>query len=246
MASDNIYLLTALPPLGEPGTSPPISLGDLRRHVGDSAVGALVEAVLLGDDLTQREASLSGELPPDELPAPSVLEADQIRGRERLPDYLEFDEGGDGSARFATDQLQARYFAHVAQVARRHGSDLLAAWQGFEVGLRNALVGHRARALGLDPTGYQVASDLAEPGPAVDAVVAEWAVAADPMAGLAVLDRARLAWLDDLDPSYSFADDELVAYALRLVWLTRAWRMRQAGDGTDPAAWRPASRVAAS
>ena len=239
MASDNIYLLTALPPLTESGSKPPLSLAELRAHVADSPTVALVDAVLIGDDLLLREAALSGEAEASELPDPSVLGADQVRGRELLPDYLDGDEGGDGSARFATDQLQARYFAHVGQFARRGGSQLLGAWQRFELGLRNALVGHRARTLGLDAASYQVAGDLVEPDPAIDAIVAQWAAAPDPLAGLQVLDHARLAWLDERDPSYSFADDELVAYALRLLWITRAWRLRQTSEGADPAGWTP-------
>jgi hypothetical protein len=222
MATGNYYRVSALPTLGDLGTPPPLSPADLREHVADSRrPRALVDVLLLSDDLVQREAFLAGEIAEV---APAVLTPGQVRNEEPLPDSLAADEE-PASLRVPADAVWGAYFRHAADTARRQGSTLLARWVSQEVSLRNALVVARARALGLDPAAYRVEPDL---GPAAEewaAVVSEWAQAPDPLAGLRVLDRARWAWLAEHEAWFTFDDDELAAYAARLLLLVRWQRV---------------------
>jgi len=222
MVANNYYRVSALPALGDLGTPPPISLADLREHLAEAGrAQALVEAILLADDLMQREAFLASEI---REVAPAVLTAAQVRGDEALPDHLApADEATP--PRVASDAVWAAYFHHAAGVADRLASPFLAEWIAEEVALRNGLAAARAQALGLENAPYLVAADLGRSDEDFAAVISEWSAAADPLAGLRVLDRARWTWLVEHDGWFSFADDELAAYAAKLMLLVRWQRL---------------------
>ena len=235
---DNFYLLSVLPALPEFGGEPPLTPGELREHaqVG-RGTAALVETVLLSDDLLQRQAYLAGEIKEVE---PNVLSVGQVKGEASLPVYLETQEeaGGAGGPMAGVDRLWEAYFRQGAAVGRRQGSGFLRAWVGYEVGLRNALARARAKALELDAAGYLVATDLAGEED-FGRLLSEWQVAETPLAGLELLDRARWQWLAENDAYFSFSDDELGAYAAKLMLLVRWRRMqraaRQMAQGEGPA-----------
>jgi len=229
MAEANYYLITALPTLGEPPSAPPLGPIDLLEHLRDSVgPSRLVETIFLGDDLLQREAYLAGEI---KQVSPAVLTVGQIQDDEPLPVYL---VGGEEESptRIAADVVWAAYFRHAADVARQQGSGFLAAWIRYEVALRNALAEARAKALNLEPADYLVAVELTDDEEDFTALVGEWAAAADPLAGMKVLDEARWEWLTAHDAWFSFADDELAAYAAKLMLLIR-WNRLTASDAED-------------
>jgi len=225
MSGTNYYLLTALPPLGELGDAAPITPVELIEHVGESAAAtAILEAIFLSDDLLQRESVLAGEL--DE-PEPTVLTVEQVRDEAPLPPYLAPPEDVSGE-RPGVDRVMDAYFRHAARRARRTGCQFLGEWVRSEVGLRNALVRARARALNLDPQPYLVAVDLAENEEEFAAVVGQWSSAPDPFAGQRILDTARWRWIEEHQRWFSFADDELAAYAAKLMLIHRWHRIAQA------------------
>jgi hypothetical protein len=227
---NNYYLLTALPMLGELGDQPPIDgAGLLRELEPDDASYRLAETLLLGDDLLQRDAVLAGEI--DE-PVPAVLSAEQIRDELPLPPVLQAARQGNGlsARRIPGDALWEAYFHYAAQVAADAHSSFLADWVTWEVGLRNALVEARARELGLEPADYYVAPDLSDPIADYDAIARQWAQAPNPLAGQRLLDAARWAWLETNDRYFSFSDDELAAYAARLLLAVRWYRLQQEID----------------
>jgi hypothetical protein len=119
------------------------------------------------------------------------------------------------------DRVWALYFEHAAKLAR--GGEMLAEWVRYEVGLRNALAAARAKALGLDAARYLVAERLGRGEEEYAAVLGEWSAAANPLAGLKVLDAARWNWIAEHSRHFTFSDDELAAYAARLVILHR-WK----------------------
>ena len=232
MGGRHYYLVTSLPRLGDLGTPPAITLGDLLERVGEApAAAAAVAAVVLGDDLMKRQAVLSGEA--DQVDA-VILTADQLHDRQPLPESLvgparEIEAGPVA----VVDAVWGAYFRHAAAVAQRVGSRFLSAWVGYEVALRNALAAARARALGLEVAAYLVATDLAAADEDLSAVVTEWAAAPNPLAGLRVLDAARWDWLRRHDAHFSFGDDELSAYAAKLALLHR-WQ-RLTAESNEPA-----------
>ena len=221
MGVDNYYRISALPALGDLGSAPPLSLAALREHVSNRpAPRALVDTLLVFDDLRQREAFLAGELKDV---TPTVLTPAQIHNEEPLPEFLSAGEGAP--RRVAADAVWAAYFQHAAQVAKRRGSDFLARWTSHEVAMRNALATARAQALGLDPAGYVVAPELVQYDEDFSALIGQWSEAPDPLAGIRVLDRARWAWLRDHDAWFSFGDEELAAYAAKLMLIVRWYRL---------------------
>lgn len=226
MKGEVLYIMTSLPAPGSLESPPPLSLQGLRERTAESSSTELVDAVLMSDDLLQREAFLAGEIEEIE---PAVLTPGQVRDQEPLPEFLVAETAEDGAThRLPSDRILETYFRQVSELGHRRRCPLLREWVSYEVGLRNALVRARAKALGLDASGYVVAEDLATGEEMYEGVIGEWSSAPDPLAGLRVLDRARWAWLKRHERWYSFDVDELVAYAVRLMLVCRWERIRKA------------------
>ena len=224
----NEYLVTSLPALPEPGGAPPLSpAGFLERLASSPRAREAASLVLLERDLRLRDAWRAGERGH---PEPAVLTPAQVRAEAPLAEELAV-EPGDRSPRDAADAVWAAYFRHAAARAEALPSPLLAAWLRHEVGLRAALARERSQVFGLEATSP--AAELADEAPALQALVGSWSQAPNPLAALRVLDTARLEWVARHEPWFSFSDDELVAWAMRLAILLR-WR--HLGE----AAWRQA------
>ncbi len=222
MTLDRYYYVTSLPNLGELGSAAPIGLADLRTYLADDPTcRQLVDLLLVHDDLLLREACLAGE--PRET-TPAVLSDGQIRDEAPLPSWLapqeaEPDEPEESAAGPDSDTIWEAYFRHLDRVATKFRCRLLADWARHEVTLRNGLASARARRLGLDESECRVAADLAESGDSTGPAVGDWEAASTPLAGLQSLLRGRWAWLAEHDQYYRFRNDELAAYALRLMLL---------------------------
>jgi len=222
MAGRSYYLVSALPALPDLGSPAPMTLADLRDHVRPSArPAALVDTILLSDDLVQREAFLAQEI---DAPAPAVLSAEQVRDEAPLPEPLAPAEEA-AAPPVASDAVWAAYFRHAAEVAGKFRSALLAGWVSYEVALRNALATARAEALELNPADYLVAAELGRTDEDFSDLLAAWSSAPNPLAGQKILDRARWTWLTEHEVWFSFADDEVAAYAAKLVLLVRWERL---------------------
>jgi hypothetical protein len=234
MAARGYFLVSALPSMGELGSAPPWTPVALLEHVREAGgPAAVVEALLLGDDLLQRDALLAGEI---EETRTAVLTPEQAADEMPLPAHLvpggdeEVDEDEEREVvRHAGDAIWLAWFRHAAEVGRRHGSRFLQAWIGHEVAMRNALATARATALGLDPADYLVAIDLSEAGVDFSDLISEWAASPDPLAGQRVLDQARWTWLKEHEAWFSFGADEVAAYAAKLMLIDRWHRVGVAG-----------------
>ena len=227
MPGRNYFLLSALPGLGELGSDPPIGRAELLALLDEAPrPRAQAEAIFLADDLLAREAALAGQV---EAPEPLVLTAEQVRGDEPLPAWLagaEAEPAAPAEGRLAVDAVWAAYFRHLAGVAGV--GRFVPAWIALEAGLRNALAAARAKALSLDAHRYVVEVPGALPAEEFTDVLAEWSAARTPLAGLRALDAARWQWLVEHDGWFTFADDELAAYAAKLMLLHRWRRIAQA------------------
>ena len=224
MSGDNIYLLTALPTLGELGSVPPISPSQLLEMVTDSKKSRiLVETLLISNDLLQRQAFLSGEI---EEPYPIVLTRQQVTDNEPLPEYLE-EYISDTSGESTLNAIWEAYYRYAEFVADQHRSAFLKEFIKYEIGLRNALARARAKALNIDPHDSIVAQDLGEDDTSFTALISEWTSATDPLKGLRVLDEARFKWLWENDEWFTFHSDELVAYAAKLMLLHRWYQIEK-------------------
>jgi hypothetical protein len=224
MGESNYYLLSSLPSLADLSGPPPLTCRDLLEHVSPSpAPEALVKTLFLSDDLLQRDALLAGEIDEAE---PAVLTIAQMSDQEPLPDCLS-GASDEAPRRIAVDAIWEAYFRHAADVAKRLDSAFLARWTAHEVALRNAVAAARAGALGLEASDYLVAVDLSADDD-LSVVTAEWAAATSPLVGLRTLDTARWRWIGEHDAWFSFGNDELAAYAAKLMLLVRWERLTEA------------------
>jgi len=228
MKGAHIFELTSLPSLGDLGSEPPMTSHQLLAHL-ENAPGPLdlVRALWLHDDLLQREAWLAGEIQEQEL-HPTVLAPPQVKDEAPLPAVLKIDPG-DERRPAASDRLWEAYFRYVAELAERYPCSFLGQWVRGEVSLRNALARARAGRLGLDAADYLVAEDLADPEMELAEVVDHWSAAANPLEGWRTLIRWRWNWAVSHDAWFTFRDDELAAYAAKLMLLTQ-WQRLDAAD----------------
>ena len=243
MNLDRYYYITSLPALGELGSVPPIKFRELREYLADTPQRQeLVSCLFLSDDLLQRQAFLAGEL---EEVSPAVLSEKQTRGRTPLPEFLlppihNIRHDSPETARNASphqaltndhitvDETWNAYFHHAVRTAQRYRCSFLSTWVRHEVTLRNALVSLRAKRLELDEANYLIATDLAEVDDLLEQRLSDWETADTPLAGHQALIRVRWDWLAEHDRYFTFQDDELAAYALRLM-LLKQW-CRTMGD----------------
>ncbi len=226
MAGNLYYLLATLPSLGELGTSPPMGFSELLDRLGRSSrYGRLAGLVFLSDDLLQREAFLAGQL---QEPQPAVLEIAQIRNESPLPEFLFPPEDTKiGRRALQTDQVWAAYFRHVIHIAQIENSPFLDRWARMEVSLRNALAQQRAKRLGLEPTEYLVAQEFTDPEADFTDMLRQWATAPTPLAGWRVVLQHRWHWCRANEAWFSFTEDELLVYAVRLLLLCQWHRSSQ-------------------
>ena len=213
--------MSFLPALGDLGAVLPVSVPELLSHVRESGGPIeLTEALVLEEDLRQREAFLAGET---KEPDVAVLSPEQAANEAPLPSHLVTEKDDSGEQAVSVDQTWQAYYRFAAAVAKRSSSSFLKAWVSREVALRNALAEARAKKLQLDPEPYLVASDLADIDADFTALLSEWQSADDPLAGLQVIERNRWAWLIENEQWFSFNDDEVAVYAAKLLALKR-WR----------------------
>lgn len=222
MAGKLYYLLTSLPTLGEIGTAPPMGCAEMLDQVGpNTRPGQLVGLIFLSDDLIQREAFLAGEIQQVE---PTVLDLAQVRNEAPLPEFLGFaeEDTAEPSPRsLETDRVWAAYFRHTAEVARREDCSFVQHWVGMEVALRNALAQERAKRLGLEPVDYVVVPELADTEIDFTEMLREWASAPTPLVGWRVVLRSRWDWAQAHEAWFSFTEDEVLVYAMRLLLLSQ-------------------------
>ncbi len=213
-----------MPELEALGSPPPVrKIAFLERITEVRGPVASVQTIFLADDLMQREALMAEEIVAEEADM-AVLKGTNADDSRDLPDYLVLEDAeGQENARLAIDGLWRRYFQHAHTVANSTGSAFLRGWIGFEVALRNGLVAARAQSLDLDATAYLVAPELAGANIDLATTISCWSGAADPLAALELLDKARWEWIEENGRWYSFHADELEAYAAKLVLMHR-WR----------------------
>ena len=223
MSGDNFYLLTFLPGLGDLGSAPPLTPAELIEQAqGLAQAELLLRTIFLSDDLLQHQAYLAGET--KDL-APTVLTRSQAADEEPLPNYLAVVKDERDTEEVNPDCYWENYYRYAARQAKKNSSRFLTDWVGFEVQLRNALTEERAKILSLNPLDYLVAADLGNTDLDFSGVINEWSAAADPFAGLRVLDNARWKWLGENDGWFSFENNEIAAYGAQLMLLHRRFRL---------------------
>lgn len=226
------YFATSLPSLPPLGERPPLTRAELReRAAGQEGLAAVVDAVLLQDDLLQRQSYLAGEI---EAVAPAVLTEEQARGEAPLPEPLQAGEGESAGAAVGDDSVWGAYYRYVVDVAAASGCDFLRIWVGFEVALRNALVALRAKTLRLNAEDYRVAPELGDDAVAdLRSLTDRWQQADNLLEAQRALDQGRMEWLAESGGWFGFAADEAAAYAAGLQIVARWDRLARARDGSD-------------
>ncbi len=106
------------------------------------------------------------------------------------------------------------YADRVERVAEQARLPVLADWIRVETGLKSALEALRARRLEEEVPDF-------EGDPALASAAEAWALAKDPIEGERRLDEARWRWLDENVRFFGYGDEELFAYAARLLLLER-------------------------
>ena len=75
---------------------------------------------------------------------------------------------------------------------------------------------------------------MADPDIVFDDALKAWSEAPNPFKALETLDKIRWNWLNDQTPFYVFCDDEVTAYAAKLMLLIRWNRISENPEGKIP------------
>jgi hypothetical protein len=224
------YILSMLPTIESLGAPAPLTAREfLDLFEPDDPLRGDIEALFLTEDLLLRQATLAGR--DCNGFAPAVLSRGQITGELDLPEAL-IVERTDDAMRFIApeDALWERYYEWLADLAKTRRSKFLSEWTRFEVGLRNALAAYRADALDLDVSGYLIAESLGGDQSEFAAILNDLQTGETPLDQKEILDLARWAWLNEHDEWFTFDEDEILAYAVRLLLTTRWERINDAAD----------------
>ncbi len=207
------YEITALPALPAIGDAPFMSPRELRDLLGHTAkVRRVVDVILLAHDLDLFISIHQGQQIEE---TPFVLTPGQLSKEAPLPSFLT--EGVPAARELSFDDLWQRYFRHVASLGLVAKAHILPAWAGFEVTLRNALAERRSRLAGHSFPPPLVAEELCDHLGSMSKQTDAWAAATDPLSAQQALTSIRKTWIEQHRRWYSFALDEIAAYALE--WL---------------------------
>ena len=230
------YLFAALPSLPDmPGGRVEISgreLCSMLRSEG-SVAEALGLVILMAMDLKALERMELGAEPGET----ALFSTEDLNDRGLFPFWLshaledkEIKKGGGAGLPF--DYVWSTYYQLLAELAKDTGCRFLSSWVPWDVGLRDALATHRARALGFSPEEVKSGADLGLPEgefkPLIEALVS-------------IKERDRSRWRDmdrlvaahrldyarRLAPSYTFELDELVCYVVRFIVLRECMYLRR-------------------
>lgn len=104
------------------------------------------------------------------------------------------------------------------------GHPLLKAWQEWERALRNALVELRAPKKGEEPYSYLVEGERLM---GMEEIAREAFVQESPLIGEEILNRARWAFLDELETGHYFDIEKILIHSLKLQILTRKGQLKK-------------------
>ena len=110
--------------------------------------------------------------------------------------------------------------------AKSDKSQFMAAWVGFEISLKNALVDVRAKRLGKDANLYKHLVEL-DSGEVSSEIISVENVQ-NPLVEDEVVEHLRWKWILEHDSWFSFSNDEILAYGVKLLALHRWYRLRNA------------------
>ncbi len=197
------YLLSTLPALEiSPPKVPDISTDIIyqRLQSEEGRVSKLAFALFLSFDILYLE-DLNRKL---DIHLPVIFKKDQLERRDEIPYWLEFElEGASGKEDgYGFSSVWQGYYESLLTLAAEEQSDLFQSWVEFDYNLRKTI--ERVRS-GERVTGVEEFKEAFDDE--------------DPFKLDKLLMKHRLQWLNDLSPSYTFDENEVLGYILKYITL---------------------------
>jgi len=192
-----VFALCYLPPLGELGTPPPVSLVEVLSQADSER--PLFEAIALEGDLAFYE---------DGNPACSPVVLENITA---LPEFLHAE---DADARYQ------RLMNYQIEISQRYGAPLLARRAAFEWELRRALIPQRTALLNRELVNPERDIYLDDADLIAECQTA-FATAENAHQALQAINRCRYDFLSRYE-KFEFSLDQFVRYALMVLVLAEA------------------------
>jgi len=220
------YLLTTLPPLpDEPGSPLPISAKALWEIVKleEGDVSEVAEFLLASLDIRNLEFLERGK---ESAVEEAIAPAEDLRGRKNLPHWMKLELSAirDIDRPYRFDRLWEGYFEQLLVFLEERGAEELHEWTRWEIGLRNALVTHRARKMGIPADAYSIAEDLGINPVEYHSIFTELKeieTEGDPFAEDRFIASAMLRRLAAATPEYAFDFNEIIGYVIKFIILAR-------------------------
>jgi hypothetical protein len=206
------FLASSLPPMPPSlGEKLPLSFSEICQVIlrniepGDEP---LVRCSLQRIDTANTEFFLQGQ---DVFLPGGSLTREDIEGKRRLPSFMRaFLEDRDRGVRrrYEYDRLWEGYYGYACSVAEELNCRFLIDYLSWEVGLRNSLVGLRARVLGEDPEEYQIMTRAGAHD--ISTLLSQWRAQHNPLKAELFLDEERLKRIFHCEGSDPFSRDAIL------------------------------------
>lgn len=224
------YLLASLPPLSFVySEQPAISIQKFWHGVlsENASISELVRSILLQQDIANMEKIANGHNPT----FCGTIPLDKIQKAKNDTTVLRDDLPQDIWQKLSFEKWQSRIWLtllnYQKELASKYNS-CAKEWLEWEVGLRKHIANVRSESLGLSLSGNLLVKSL-ENDSFYDyqKITTDYNKQSSPLESEKLLDQERWKFADSLAVPYSFSDDEIVVYAIKLLILERWWAISQ-------------------
>lgn len=223
------YLLASLPPLSFVyNEQPAISIQKFwRKMLGENAsIAELVRSILLQQDIANMEKIANGYAPV----FAGTISLEKLQKAKSDTNLLRDDVPQGVWESLSFEKWQPTVWVHLYnyqnEIAHKHNS-CAKDWLEWEVGLRKYLANVRAESLGTSLSGNLLVKAVEDSPFDYQKIVSDYHKQTSPLESEKFLDLERWKFADSLAIPYSFSDDEIVVYAIKLLILERWWAISQ-------------------
>ncbi|BBM85351.1 DUF2764 family protein [Candidatus Uabimicrobium amorphum] len=224
------YLLASLPPLSFVyNEQPAISIQKFWQKVleENASIAELVRSILLQQDIANMEKIANGYVPVFS----GTIALEKLQKAKSDTNLLRDDVPQNVWENLSFEKWQSNVWVHLYnyqnEMAHKYNS-CAKDWLEWEVGLRKYLANARAESLGTSLSGNLLVKALEIDSPFdYQRIVNDYHKQTSPLESEKLLDLERWKFADSLAVPYSFSDDEIVVYAIKLLILERWWAISQ-------------------
>ena len=231
MSGENYNIISRLPVLPDFGAEPPLGFKECLDSFENEnpKVAQLAKIYAINVDLPSSAPLMDGSMRPG-----VVLVPGDFKDFTRIKRF--FSKSTVEKVEFPEDLDLEKSFELYFRLAELEGeesdSKLFSDWVIFEVSFRNFIAKARAKKLHIPEMPKKILRELVQPF-AFEKFESDFLNVSDPIKEIELSESLRYQWLLDNDAWFSFSDDELLAYCMKLLCLERYQCLTQIEINTE-------------